>query len=243
MDQVITDDYAIYNGDCVSVMKDLPDESVHLTVYSPPFGGLYSYSSDDRDLSNCQNLDGFMEHYEFVIKEIYRLTLPGRISCVHCQDVRTGNTGCDTLIDLPGAIIQLHKKLGFHYIARYHVWKEPLGVRNRTMMKSLSHRSITLDSTKCSVAMADYLLAFRRTGTNAIPVDHPNGLMEYAGEREIPGELYKYKGWKGNQIENLYSHWIWRQYASAFWDDVRLKRVLPFIEARDPDDESHIHPL
>jgi DNA modification methylase len=93
------------------------------------------------------------------------------------------------------------------------------------------------------VASADWLLVFRKKGTNPVPIAHPNGLMEYAGERKIPDDLYKFKGWTGNQIENRYSHWIWRQYASAFWDDIRIGNVLPFKEAKDTDDEKHIHPL
>ncbi len=169
--------------------------------------------------------------------------MPGRMTAVHCMDVPSGNSGTDYLRDFPGDIIRLHDRLGFRYIARYHVWKEPLAVRNRTMSKNLAHKSIVDDSSRCSVASADYLLVFRKHGTNPAPIEHPYGLMEYAGEREIPSDLFAYRGWKGNQIENRYSHWIWRQYASAFWDDVRLGRVLPYKEARDPEDEKHVHPL
>ena len=242
-EQTITDKYALYNGDCMEVMRSLADESIHLTLYSPPFGGLYNYTSDPRDLSNCLDYGEFFEHYEFVVREIHRLTMPGRMSAVHCMDIPTGNTGLDHLRDFPGDIIRLHEKCGFKYVARYHVWKEPLLVRNRTMTKSLSHKGLTLDSTKCSIASADYLLIFRRSGTNPVPVAHPNGLLEYAGERPIPAELLKYRGWTGSQLENRYSHWIWRQYASAFWDDVRIDRVLPFKPAKDVDDERHVHPL
>ena len=149
----------------------------------------------------------------------------------------------DHLLDFPGDIIRLHDKLGFKYIARYSVWKEPLGVRNRTMAKNLAHKSIVEDSSRCSVASADYLLVFRRQGKNAVPIAHPNGLIDYAGEREPPTDLLQYRGYKGNQIENRYSHWIWRQYASSFWDDVRIDRVLPYKAARDEEDEKHVHPL
>lgn len=243
IDQVLTDKYALYNGDCMEVMAGYPSESIHLSIYSPPFCGLYQYSSSERDLSNCSSYEEFFTHYEFVVRELHRLTLPGRMTAVHCMDIPTGNSGCDTLMDFPGDIIRLHRRLGFSYVARYHVWKEPLTVRNRTMTKALSHRGITEDSSRCTVASADYLLVFRRSGKNEIPIEHPNGLLEYFGEREMPAELLRYRGWKGNQIENRYSHWIWRQYASAFWDDVRLDRVLPFREARDEEDEKHVHPL
>lgn len=241
--QEITDKYAIYNGDCLEVMPSFPDASVHLSIYSPPFGGLYHYSSSDRDLSNCRDYDEFFQHYEFVVREVARLTMPGRMTCVHCMDVPSGNTGKDYLRDFPGDIIRLHDRLGFRYIARYHIWKEPLGVRNRTMAKNLAHKTIVEDSSRCSVASADYLLVFRRVGENPVPIAHPNGLLEYAGERQIPEDVLPFRGWKGNQIQNRYSHWIWRQYASAFWDDVRIGRVLPFREARDEEDEKHVHPL
>lgn len=242
-EQVITDQYALYCGDSCEVMPTLKDASIHLSVYSPPFGGLYHYSSSDADLSNCRNYQEFFEHYEYVVRELYRLTIPGRLTGVHCMDVPSSNTGCDTLRDFPGDIIRLHENIGFHYVARYCVWKEPLGVRNRTMAKNLAHKTIVDDSSRCSVASADYLLMFRRKGTNPIPIKHPQGLLTYAGERQMPAELLRYRGWKGNQIENRYSHWIWRQYASAFWDDVRIDRVLPYKESREPDDEKHIHPL
>jgi DNA modification methylase len=241
--QVITNDYAIYNGDCIEVMRGMPDQSIHLSVYSPPFGGLYNYSSNERDLSNCISYDQFFEHYDFVVKELHRITLPGRMTAVHCTDITSGNTGCDSYYDFSGDIIRKHQRLGFDYVARYCVWKEPLAVRNRTMMKSLAHKSIVEDSSRCSNAMADYLLIFRRRGENKIPIAHPNGLFEYYGERSMPADLLPYRGWKGNQIENKYSHWIWRQYASAFWDDVRVDRVLPYREARGEDDEKHVHPL
>src|SRR5690606_31210703 len=133
--------------------------------------------------------------------------------------------------------IRLHESLGFRYVARYHVWKEPLAVRLRTMAKGLAHQTIVEDSSRCTVASADYLLVFRKDGENPVPITHPVGLTEYAGERPIPPELMKYRGWKGKQTENRFSHWVWRQYASAFWDDVRIDRVLPFRDARDDEDE------
>jgi hypothetical protein len=241
--QEIRKEYALYNADCVSVMSGLPAESIGLSLYSPPFGGLYQYSSDERDLSNNLDYDEFFVHYGYCVEQVARLTPPGRMSAVHCADVLSGNSGCDYLRDFPGDIIRLHAKYGFRYAARYHVWKEPLTIRNRTMMKSLSHKALTHDSTKCSMANADYLLIFRKAGDNAVPVVHPCGLTSYAGERPVPKNVLGYRGHKGSQLENRYSQWVWRQYASAFWDDVRLDRVLPYKEAKDEDDERHVHPL
>ena len=241
--QEITDRYAIYNGDCIDVMQKIPNSKIHLSIYSPPFGGLYHYSSSERDLSNCKDYQEFFEHYTFVVKDLFRITIPGRMTAVHCMDIPSGNCGTDHLIDFPGDIIRLHEKEGFRYIARYAVWKEPLGVRNRTMAKNLAHKTIVEDSSRCSVASADWLLVFRKKGDNPIPITHPHGLINYAGERKVPHELLQYKGYTGNQIENRYSHWIWRQYASAFWDDVRIGNVLPFKESKESDDEKHVHPL
>jgi hypothetical protein len=172
------------------------------------------------------------------------------MSIVHCMDVPTGNTGRDHYIDFPGDIIRLHEKAGFRMASpRITIWKEPLAVRNRTLTKALAHRTIVEDSCDCAVAGADYLLVFRRNGTNGIPVTHPHGLTRYAGERQIPRELLRYRGWTGKQTENRYSHWIWRQYASTVWDDIRGNTgskaigVLPYREAREDEDEKHLHPL
>ncbi len=244
IDQEINERFAIYCGDCCSIMPTLPDESIHLSIYSPPFAGLYVYSSSERDLSNARSYEEFFTHYEFVVRELYRLALPGRISAVHAMDVPSNgaNIGGE-LIDFPGDIIRMHRRVGWRHCARYHVWKEPLGVRNRTMAKGLAHRQLVEDSTLCDVASADYLLMFRKPGTNKTPVAHPAGLSEYMGDRPVPAELSKYRNWTGKQTQNRLSHWIWRQYASAFWDDVRIRRVLPYREARDSEDERHLHPL
>jgi hypothetical protein len=251
-DRVITDSYALYHGDCVEVMKGLPDESVHLSVYSPPFGGmLYQYSSDPADLSNSKDYGEFFDHYGFVVRELHRLTLPGRMTAVHCQDVYRPAGEVSYLMDFPGDLIRSHEANGWKYVARYHVWKEPLTVRNRTMVKSLHHKTFTEDSTKCSMANADYLLIFRRSGVNPVPVAHPVGLTSYAGSREPPPAALKWRGYKGNQIKNEYSHWCWRQYASAFWDDIRIDRTLGSGAGlyssnkadKDEADEKHMHPL
>lgn len=244
INQTITPRYALYNGDCIEVMRSLPDNKVDLSIYSPPFCGLYNYSSSEKDLSNCVSYEAFFAHYRFVIDEIHRLTKPGRLTAVHCMDIpRLGANLGGGLIDFPGDIIRLHEDIGFHYCARHAVWKEPLAVRNRTMAKGLAHAQIVEDSSLCDVASADYLLMFRKAGDNPVPITHPTGLHTYAGERQIPHELHEWKGHKGKQTENRFSHWIWRQYASAFWDDVRIDRVLPYKESREANDERHVHPL
>lgn len=243
INQTISENYALYHSDCMEVLPSLPKESIHLSIYSPPFSGLYHYSSSDRDLSNCANYEEFFEQYEFIVKEISRATMPGRISAVHCMDIPKNGANICGYVDFPGDIIRLHEKYGFEYLPRICIWKEPLGVRNRTMAKALAHRTIVEDSTQTNVASADYLIPFRKKGINPVPVVHPVGLLEYIGEREIPYDLLPLKEYSGNQIENRYSHWIWRQYASCFWDDIRIGNVLPFKESRTEEDEKHVHPL
>jgi DNA modification methylase len=242
VEQTITDRYALYLGDCMEVMPTLPAESVHLSLYSPPFAGLYHYSSSDRDMSNARSYEEFEEHYRIIIDALARLTVPGRMTAVHCADLPTGNTGLDALRDFPGDIIRWHRDYGFDYVARYHVWKEPFKVRMRTLMKGLAHRTVVEDSSRCTVAAADYLLVFRKRGENPIPIAHPTGLMEYAGARRPPADILSSRG-HTDHLQNRFSHWVWRQYASAFWDDVRIDRVLPFQAAKDTNDERHIHPL
>lgn len=243
IDQRVTDKYAIYQGDCIEVMQQMPEACIHLSVYSPPFGGLYHYSSNDRDLSNCRSYGEFFKHYRFVVRELARITMPGRMTAVHAMEVPRSNSGTDTLLDFPGDIIKLHERNGWRYAGRHAIWKEPLAVRLRTMQKNLAHASLVADSIDCGIASADYLLLFRRDGENPVPVQHPVGMLEYSGERKPPSDVLAYRGWTGKQTENRFSHWIWRQYADCMWDDIRIDRVLPFKEARDSDDEKHVHPL
>ena len=251
-DSIITDDYAIYRGDACKVMTSIPSESIHLSLYSPPFGGmLYQYSSDPADLSNSSDYAEFFEHYSYVVKELHRITMPGRMTVVHCTDIFQSISGKHSIIDFPGHIIKCHEDNDWRYVARIHIWKEPLTVRNRTMLRSLHHKTLTEDSTTVSIANADYLCVFRRSGNNPVPVAHPRGIREYAGTSAIPVEVMKWKGHRGNQINNAYSQWIWRQYASSNWSDIRIDRTLgkgaslySFNRAdKDEPDEKHMHPL
>ncbi len=238
--QELNDRFALYQGDCIEVSPSIPDNSVHLSVYSPPFCGLYNYSSSENDMSNCKSKEEFFQHYDFLVKQIHRMTMPGRLTAVHCCDIPTKGGG---LMDLPGEIIQLHERNGFKYHARYAIWKEPLRVAIRTRSKGLTHRQIVKDSSFSNNAGADYMVVFRKDGVNPTPITHPLGLLKYAGERDIPdGMEKKFANWSNPQTNKL-AHWIWQQYASAFWDDIRINRVLPYKAAKDKDDEKHVHPL
>ncbi len=257
-DQEIKENYAIYNGDCMDVLPQLDSESVDLSVYSPPFAGLYNYSSSERDFSNCENKEQFLDQYDFLIAEMSRVTKPGRINAVHVTDV-FDNT-C-RLWDFPHEVIKLHIKHGFEYRNRITIWKEPLKVRMRTMVQSLMHKFIVEDSTKCFTAMPDYVLVFTKKGEYEFPVTHPYGINHYAGEIPIlpnilrawnnanKAELNAEQLWehlnnvnKEDEITKL-NHYIWQRYASSVWDDVRGDNILPFRDSKEEDDEKHVHPL
>jgi DNA modification methylase len=256
--QTITENYAIYNSDCMLVLPSIEKESIDLCIYSPPFAGLYNYSSSENDFSNCETKEQFLDQYEFLIKELSRVTKPGRINAVHVTDV-FDNT-C-RLWDFPHEVIRLHEKHGFEYRNRITIWKEPLKVRMRTMVQSLMHKFIVEDSTKCFTAMPDYVLIFTKKGENKVPVTHPFGINHYAGETPIlPNILNAWNNandskltsdqlWehlnKINESDKItkLNHYIWQRYASSVWDDIRIDNVLPFRDSKDPDDEKHVHPL
>lgn len=261
--QAITDQYAVYNSDCMEVLPTLPVASVDLSIYSPPFAGLYQYSSSERDFSNCESREQFLQQYEFLIAEIARVTKPGRITAVHCTDVF--DNSCN-LWDFPAEIIRMHAAHGFQYRCRVGIRKEPLKVRMRTMVKSLMHKLVVEDMTQCFPSMPDYVLIFTRKGDNAVPVTHDRGLVEFPYFGEMPilphfvtawnnehetswtaDDLWahlneKYRDWPDPKTNKL-SHYIWRRYADYMWDDIRVDNVLPFRDSKEEDDEKHVHPL
>ena len=260
-DQIVTPQYAIYNSDCMEVLPALPSESIDLSIYSPPFAGLYNYSSSERDFSNCESKEQFLAQYEFLVAEIARVTKPGRITAVHCTDVF--DNSC-RLWDFPNEIIRIHERHGFQYRNRITIWKEPLKVRMRTMVKSLMHKLIVEDSTQCFTAMPDYVLILTKKGENTVPVVHPRGLTRYFGATPVlPNILQAWNNANGMEFtadqlwehlkttyedhsdpkSNKLSHYIWQRYASSVWDDIRIDNVLPFRDAKEDDDEKHVHPL
>jgi DNA modification methylase len=256
-EQKITEDYAIYNSDCMEVIKDMPNESVDLSVYSPPFASLYTYSSSERDMSNVSSIEEFTTQFEFLVKEMSRVTKDGRINAIHITDI------CDvsgTLADFPNEVIKLYKKHGFEFKNRITVWKEPLKVRIRTMVQSLMHKYIMEDSTKCFTANPDYILVFKKKGENKVPVSNPCGLNHYAGEIPIlPNMLRAYNNANNSKLnademwEHMNSinesdkvtklnHYIWQRYASSVWDDIREGNCLEFKQSKEDEDEKHVTP-
>lgn len=239
IDQRVTDSYAIYNADCMEVLPELESESVDLSCYSPPFPELYQYSDDPRDMTNCTSYDESIDQYRYVVHEIARSTKPGRLSCVHCTDLRRGPM---YQRDFPGDVIRVHEEAGLNFFCRVTIWKDPWEFARRTRMKSLMHKTVSVtDSAQSRIAPADYLLVFKKAGANAEPIKHEKGFRYYAGETPMPADLVRdFGSFKGDPRENLLSHWIWRQYASPVWMDIRRGRLLPCQEERENEEEKHV---
>jgi DNA modification methylase len=241
IDQCINDKFAIYNADCMEVLPTLPSESVGVSVYSPPFPELYQYSNDPRDMSNCTKYEEGIDQYRFVVEQVARLTKRGRLTCVHAMELKRGSYFNR---DFPGDIVRVHEEFGFNYICRVTIWKDPWLIARRTRLKSLRHKNICDDSATVRIGPADYVLIFKKGWENPERITHPDGLKTYAGSTPIPEELVKkYKNYKGDQKLNKLSHWIWRKYASPVWDDIRTGRLLPYMEAKDNEEEKHVCPL
>lgn len=258
IDSIETDQYALFNGDSTEVLAELPGASVDLSVYSPPFSDLLRYSSSDRDLGNSRTHEEFLEHYSFIVREIYRLTRPGRMSAVHCMDLAktagTSTSGKSPLRDFSGDIIRLHQEAGFDFWDRRTIFKEPLMVAMRTRALALRHYQVVKDASWCRSALPDYLLFFRKPGEPEVPISHENGFTYYPGtlpiypptpgwEAEWAAIQEEFKDFDGDQAENKLSHYIWRRLASPIWDDVRSGRVLPYRESKDEEAERHVCPL
>lgn len=233
VDQAFGQTWAFYQGDCCEIIGGVPDASVGLSVFSPPFAELYAYSDSERDMGNSRSYAEFFKHFGFLVRELRRVVKPGRIVAVHCIDIpamkeRDGYIG---LKDFPGDIIRAFQAEGFVYHSRHCIWKDPLIEATRTKALGLAHKQVMKDSSMSRSGLPDYLLALRAPGENAEPIRHPYGFTRFVGERE-PGE----QGVK-------YSHNVWRRYASPIWMDVDQQNTLNKMPARDDRDEKHICPL
>lgn len=242
--QVITDSYCLYRGDSCRILPQLPAESVGLAIFSPPFADLFSYSDATEDMGNCKDYVDFFKHFGFLVRQLQRLLLPGRVVAVHCMELPTFKRSGEEigLRDFPGDIIRCFQDEQFIFHSRFVIWKDPLIAAVRTKAIGLAHKQIVKDSSMCRTSIADYILAFRKKGVNPIPVRHEAGLTTYHGSRPVPHSLNGYID-SEDQGKNRRSQWIWQQYASPVWMDIRQTKVLSFRQARDNDDEKHICPL
>ena len=231
INQVVTDKYALYNGDSTEVLTNFPDESIHLSVYSVPFASLYTYSNSERDLGNCKTTEEFYDHLGFIVAELFRTTKPGRISACHCMNIpamkeRDGYIG---LKDFRGDLIRLFQKHGFIFHSEHCIWKDPLIEAVRTKAIGLMHKQLCKDSSMSRAGIPDYLLGFRKPGGNDEFISHSDGLTEFHGEDE--------------PRTGILSHERWRRYASPVWMDCRMTNTLQYMSARESEDEKHICPL
>ena len=231
LNQMITDKFSAYNGDCVEVARGIPDNSIHYTIFSPPFASLYIYSNSDRDMGNSKGDDDFYIHFKFLVQELFRVTIPGRLVSFHCMDIpamkeRDGYIG---LKDFPGDLIRMFQEYGFIYHSRVAIWKDPLIEATRTKALGLMHKQIEKDSAMCRQGLPDYLITMRKPGDNPEPIEHESGFTSYAGLDEPK--------------HGTYSHQVWRRYASPVWMDINQSNTLQKESAREDEDERHICPL
>lgn len=216
--QYVDERMALYHGDSCEVLTEIPSDSIHFEIYSPPFASLYTYSNSERDLGNSKNKHEFYEHFEYIVKELYRVLMPGRLMAVHCMNLptsksRDGFIGIDVF---RGDLIRLYEKAGFIYHSEVCIWKDPVIAMQRTKALGLLHKQIKKDSAMCRQGIPDYLVVMRKPGDNPEPVTHTN--------ESFPVE-------------------IWQKYASPIWTDINPSDTLQYRSARDNDDEKHICPL
>jgi DNA modification methylase len=220
INQHIGDNYAAYHGDCIDVVRGLPDESVGYTVFSPPFASLYTYSASPRDMGNCRDSAEFFQHFRYLVPELYRVTKPGRLLSFHCMllptsKVRDGEIG---LYDFRGDLIRAFEEVGWIFHSEVVIWKDPVTAMQRTKALGLLHKQVKKDSCMSRQGIPDYLVTMRKPGDNPDRVTH-------TGEGDdLPVEM-------------------WQKYASPVWMDVNPTDTLQFRSAREDEDERHICPL
>lgn len=218
LNQEIGDRFALYHGDCVDVMRGLPSDSVHYSVFSPPFASLYVYSASPRDMGNVANHTEFLEQHEFMVRELYRVMMPGRLASIHCGLLPTSKMrdGFIGLYDFRGDLIRQCEALGFYFHSEVVIWKDPVTAMQRTKALGLLHKQLKKDSAMSRQGIPEYVITMRKPGTNPEPVAHTDA--------EFPVEL-------------------WQRYASPVWMDIDASDTLQFRSVREFEDERHICPL
>jgi len=240
LNQEFGKDWAAYHADACNVTKEIPTDSIHYQIFSPPFSTLFVYSNSERDIGNCKKDDEFMKHFSFLVPELYRINMPGRLVSFHCMDLLATITkdGFIGLKDLPGMLIRIFQDAGFIYHSRVVIWKDPLIQAVRTKVLSLAHKQISKDSSRCNMGLPDYIITMRKPGENPEPISHGRGFEKYIGDRPEPK-------FEKNDIHGLnkYSHHVWQRYASPVWFDINQTNTLNIKQAREKEDERHICPL
>lgn len=231
INQHIGENFTIWNADCIEVVNSLPENSLHLSIFSPPYASLYTYSNSDRDMGNSASDAQFYEHFDYLVAGLQKATKPGRIVCVDVMNIpamkeRDGFIG---LKDFRGDIIRAFTKHGFIFHSEHCAWKDPLIEATRTKALGLMHKQLCKDSTRSRAGIPQYLLAFRKDGENPEPVAHANGLEYFVGE--------------DGPMHGTLSHERWRRYASPVWMDINFSNTLNAKAAREAEDERHVCPM
>ena len=240
LDQVNGDGWHIWNADCVDVMRGLPDNSVHYTIFSPPFQSLYVFSDDPRDVSNNTDDTVFWQHFGFVIEGLWHVTMPGRLVSIHCMQLPTSKLrdGFIGLRDFRGQIIRAFQDAGFIYHSEVCIRKDPVSAMQRTKAIGLLHKQIVKDSSLSRMAVADYVVTMRKPGDNPEPI--VGGFDRYYGNGGLPAQD---TGRVAEHVSSSYSVQVWQRYAEPVWMDIAQSDVLSHRAARDEADERHISPL
>jgi DNA modification methylase len=251
LDQVVGSNFALYNGDCVEITRGLPDSSVHYSIFSPPFASLYTYSNSDRDMGNCRGDGEFFEHFRFLIKEMFRIIVPGRLVSFHCMNLPTSKThhGYIGIRDFRGELIRAFESEGFIYHSEVCIWKDPVVAQQRTKALGLLHKQVVKDSAMSRQGIPDYLVTMRKPGENPEPIS--GEFEEFIGEGlDISREAYEAHAEKLRQagkqpwpFEMWRSVFVWQKYASPVWMDINPSNTLQYRSAREEKDEKHICPL
>lgn len=243
INQIINDNYAIYEGDSCEIMPGLPENSIGFSIHSPPFEGLYKFSNSDRDVSNSEG-DAFWQHYGFIIKELLRITKPGRLASVHVMQLPTSKTrnGFIGMRDFRGEVVRAFQDAGWQFASEVCIWKDPVVAQQRTKSIRLLHKQVTKDATISGQGLADYIVTFRKPGVNDEPV---GGLFEYyIGEGNAPEPVESRLGRQSvDEAKKWHSIEVWQRYASPVWTDISQSRTLQYRGGRDEKDEQHISPL
>jgi len=243
VNQVVTDQYAIYEGDSCELMTQIPDNSIGLSIHSPPFEGLYKFSNSDRDISNSEG-ENFYIHYGFIIEQLLRITKPGRLASVHCMQLPTSKTrnGFIGMRDFRGEVIRAFEKAGWYFHSEVCIWKDPVVAQQRTKSIRLLHKQMEKDSTISGQGLADYIVTFRKPGENE---ERVAGKLEYyIGEGKAPEPIESRLGRQSREeAEKWYSIEVWQRYASPVWMDINQSRTLQYRGGRAEKDEQHVSPL
>lgn len=240
LDQVIKEQYAAYNGDSCEVLKGLPDESIHYSIFSPPFASLYTYSASNRDMGNCRSRSEFYDHFEYIVKELHRVLKSGRLVSFHCMNLPTSkqNDGFIGIHDFRGELIRVFERAGFVFHSEVCIWKDPVIAQQRTKALGLLHKQVVKDSAMSRQGIPDYLVTMRKLGTNPEPIS--GGFQYYNGTDKLdPSAKFD----ESNGRLNRGSIETWQRYASPVWMDINPSCTLQHRSARAEKDERHICPL